>query len=452
MLKRPSDERLTLEERIAVVIAIAVAVGVHLLIFAAGGGIGHLVREEKKRERLMVIRRVREITPPPEIAMRVPDPRRVQVAADTVPAEKAGVAPAPPKPEVKVSKHGILPPPPKPEVTPEMEQDLQESKRKEAEEAPAEKPAAAQLSAEVGNSSVSVVTDLPSASFTLNGPAEYQGTGTFWIRRSLPPGTYRIIFSPVEGFGTPSPQTKDLPEKGQIVFVGKYKRSTEVAVETNVSSAQFAIYRPDGRSLDLSRPGRAFFDDLPPGTYTVVFKDVSGYLTPLPLSRTLSAGGSLIFTADYRETSGKRTVSDPSTDSTRVSYRGARVKPGGEGDGTGSGKGAGRGGPAEAMLDRRVQMVVSSTPKTRIEERYPPIAYPEVVIRKSNFQQGWCQVYLVVWVKAGGEVGEIVVERPSPENRRPYEALIKAVEESVRDWDYDKVRAEVHIDARFYVE
>ena len=50
MLKRPSEHRLTVEERVAVVIAIAVAVGVHLAIFLGGSGIGYLAREEQKRE------------------------------------------------------------------------------------------------------------------------------------------------------------------------------------------------------------------------------------------------------------------------------------------------------------------------------------------------------------------------------------------------------------------
>ena len=105
MLKRPSEERLTLEERVAVVVAIAVAVGVHLAIFLGGSGIGHLAREEQKRERLMVIRQVREITPAPELAVRVPDPRRVQVPAEPAPEGKAGGSP-PPKPEQKVSERG----------------------------------------------------------------------------------------------------------------------------------------------------------------------------------------------------------------------------------------------------------------------------------------------------------------------------------------------------------
>jgi len=450
MLKRPSEHRLTLEERIAVIVAIAVAVGVHLAIFLGGSGIGYLAGEEKKRERLMVIRRVRDVTPAPELAVRVPDPRRVQVPA----AEgKAGGSP-PPKPEQKVSAHGALPPP-KAEITPNMEAELKSSLPAEESSNPP-----AQKGAELGDTSVSVVTDLPTASFTISGPGEYRGTGTFWIRRGTPPGTYRIAFSAVDGYNMPPPQTKELAEKGQIVFVGKYRRSTEIVVDSNHPGAQFTIYRPDGRPVDLGRPGRAFFDDLPPGNYTAVFKDSPGRSTPAPLTRSLAPGGTLSFYGEYgADTSGRGT--GPGAGSGRGT--------GGEGTGTGSGSGdgsgtggagSGRGGRSagraagshEGELDRRVQMIVKSYPPSGIDENYTPIPYPGVIIRKSNFQQGWCQVYLVLEIGGNGQVENVVVERPQPADRSRFEPLIRAVEGAVRAWDYDRVRAEVHVDVRFYVE
>ncbi len=83
----------------------------------------------------------------------------------------------------------------------------------------------------------------------------------------------------------------------------------------------------------------------------------------------------------------------------------------------------------EGELDRRVQMVVKSYPPSGIEEDYDAIPYPEVIIRKSNFQQGWCQVYLVLKIDDGGEVERVAVERPRPGDRPRYEPLIKAVED-----------------------
>jgi len=106
----------------------------------------------------------------------------------------------------------------------------------------------------------------------------------------------------------------------------------------------------------------------------------------------------------------------------------------------------------QGELDRRVQMIVKSYPPSAIEEDYGAIPYPEVIIRKSNFQQGWCQVYLVLEVDDDGEVGRVTVERPRPGDRSGFEPLIGAVEGAVRAWDYDRVKTEVHVDVRFYVE
>jgi hypothetical protein len=75
-----------------------------------------------------------------------------------------------------------------------------------------------------------------------------------------------------------------------------------------------------------------------------------------------------------------------------------------------------------------------------------------VIIRKGNYQQGWCQVYLIVDVDEQGEVQRVVVERPNAESRARFEPLINAVETAVRSWDYARLSAEVHVDVRFYVE
>jgi hypothetical protein len=454
MLKRPSEHRLTLEERVAVVIAIVVSVGLHAVLLIGGGGIARLAREGQRRERLMVIRRVRESTPAPEIAVRVPDLRRVRVPRqpEVEPGPEGKEGGSPPPPEQKVSSRGSLPPPAKPQITPGMEEELKVSVPPDVTAKSAEGQAGA-----LGDTSLSVVTDLPAATFTLSGPAEYQGTGTFWIRRGAPPGTYRIAFSAVDGFAMPPPQTKDLVEKGQVVFVGKYRRSTEVVVDASHDAARFTIFRPDGRPIDMASPGRALYDDLPPGTYTAVFKDVPGYATPLPMSQTLVPGGRLAFKGEYRQVGGGRGGSGGGSGSGTGSGSGS----GGTGSGPGGRRprapgdhgssGAAR-GPGEKGMDRRVQMVVTSYPRTDIEDGYEPITYPEVVIRKSKFQQGWCQVYLVISVDDSGEVREIEVQRPRPEERAPFEAQIAAVETAVRRWDYDKVSAEVHVDVRFYVE
>jgi len=426
------EGQITRAERLVTVIAIIGAVLLHVAAIFGWGRIYQWAQEERKKERLMVIRRVRDIAPPRDTVAAPPRSRQVLAGPEgKVGGEKAV---PPPAPDPKVKERG--PEPPKEtEISPTMEQELQEKK-----------PDQTQL-AEHDDNTVSVVTDLPAASFIVSGPAEYRGSGTFWVRKGAAPGTYIATFNPVAGFLTPPVQTKDLVAKGQIVFLGKYRRSTELGVDSNKPDAQFTIYRPDGRPLDMSHLGRTLLDDLPPGTYTAVFKDISGHITPAPLSRTLGSGGKLSFYGEYGQAAAGRGTGGGS---------------GGDGTGSGAGgTGSGRGGkpaakPAtvshEAGLDRRVQMIIKSYPPSRIEEDYRAIPYPEVIIRKSNFQQGWCQVYLVLQINDSGEVDNVNVERPEAAERARFVPLIAAVESAVRSWDYDRVKAEVHVDVRFYVE
>jgi uncharacterized membrane protein YgcG len=329
-----------------------------------------------------------------------------------------------------------------------MEQDLQQQKTEQDK------------AAEYGDNSVSVVTDLPAASFIVDGPSQHRGSGTYWVRKGAPPGAYAVTFNPVAGFSTPPAQSKELVPKGQIVFVGKYRRSTEVVVESNVPSAQVTVYRPDNRPIDLSRPGRTFVDDLPLGTYTAVFKDMPALITPAPVSQALNAGGKLSFYGEYRDASGGRgRGSGGAGDGTGGGAGGRGTGAGGSGSGAGGrGTGRGRGAveappvPADGGLDRRVQMVVTSYPPTGIEEGWEPIPYPEVVIRKSNYKQGVRNVYLILKIDEDGAVAQIDIQRPPPEEREQFKALTRVVEDAVRSWDYDRVKAEVHVDVRFYVE
>jgi len=99
-----------------------------------------------------------------------------------------------------------------------------------------------------------------------------------------------------------------------------------------------------------------------------------------------------------------------------------------------------------------VQVVDTSYPPAHIDEDHDTIPYPEENSRKSDIKKGWCQVYLILSISERGEVLDATVERPRPEERSRFEPLITAVDAAVRTWDYDRVKAEVHVDVRFYVE
>jgi hypothetical protein len=171
----------------------------------------------------------------------------------------------------------------------------------------------------------------------------------------------------------------------------------------------------------MTQPGRAFFENLPLGAYTIVFHEVAGYLTPAPQTKNLEKGGRLVFVGSYRP--GQRKDAEE-----------RHVEPG------------------EESLDQRVQMVVKSYPPTSIEENFDYITYPALIFTKSNFQQGWCRVYLVVDVDDRGNITGVHVERPRQEERKNFSKLIDAVRRAIGRWSFDKARAQVHVDVRFYVE
>lgn len=459
MFEINSERKLTRQERLAVVIAVAIAIAVHAVVFLGGGGFQYWTTKEKKKERLMVIRQVRDIAPTEDLkgpSIPRPQPQARPQPLEPAPAGlegKAGGAPAaaPPPVPAKARDKVLEPAKGEPELTEKMAEEVKVDETAKPEE---KKPGG-----ELSDNAVSVVTDLSAATFSVIGPQEYRGSGTFWLRKGAEPGRYAVSFNPVAGYATPPPQAKELVMRGQIVFVGKYKKSHEIIVNANIPEAQFTIFRPDGRALDMNTPGRGLFDDLPSGNYTVVFKEVPGFITPSPIVRNLAGEGRLEFFGEYKEGGGART---------RLAKGGAGGGGGDEGgNGTGSGsgqRGSGPGGggtggrgtklaPAvDPGLDRRIQIVVTSYPKTRIEDDFDYIPYPEVIIHKSNYQKGWCQVYLIVYVDEAGDVEKVLVERPNKAEREQYKALIDAVETAVRRWDYDRIAAQVHIDARFYVE
>ncbi|HEY6000997.1 MAG TPA: hypothetical protein VI078_17055, partial [bacterium] len=296
-IERRLGERLTRRERLAVVIAVVVSVGAHALLFSSVGGISFLSRTEKKRERMMVIRRLRDmapvpIPPPAPVAVPVRPPEPLKIPPPAKKEEGGGGRPAGEEGK-SGSRSGDTAKAP----------ELSEAMVREVEEAPPQ-AVVAKLSPEAAGRAdnvVSVVTDLPAASFLVKGPTESWGSGTYWVRKGFPPGDYTVTFQPAAGFVAPAHQTKTLIDGGQIVFVGKYTRNVEVVVDVDPSDAQVVIYRPDGKPIQVSTSGRYFVENLPPGQYTAVFKDAAGHRTPPPQSRVLAPGGSLTISAKYED-------------------------------------------------------------------------------------------------------------------------------------------------------
>jgi hypothetical protein len=69
---------------------------------------------------------------------------------------------------------------------------------------------------------IAVSTNLESASFTITGPASYEGSGTTYVIEDAPAGTYTVTFKHVKGYRTPKPQTGTLSDTGEVTFNGEY--------------------------------------------------------------------------------------------------------------------------------------------------------------------------------------------------------------------------------------
>jgi hypothetical protein len=296
--------------------------------------------------------------------------------------------------------------------------------------------------AEKKQNMVSIMTDIADSFFRLEGPVSVKGAGIFWEKTGLPAGDYRVSFGAVEGYETPPPQTGTLRDGGALSFVGRYTKMTQVVVSLNTGVGKFKIIRPDGQYLDLKGNSQGLFKDLPTGDYTIIYDDVPGFGTPGPQTRRLGPGGHLQFSGIY-----------------------TALGDGGPGQGTGSG-GGGTGGRGERKrppretevprLDNRVRMLVTTyfraQPETGVEGEYGTIPYPERIIRRENYQEGWCQVYLILRTDDRGEVTEVMVERPGRDDWKRFQPLIDAVEKAVRAWRFRAEAAEVHVDVRFFVE
>lgn len=107
----------------------------------------------------------------------------------------------------------------------------------------------------------------------------------------------------------------------------------------------------------------------------------------------------------------------------------------------------------EQALDKRIRMTVVSYPPTSVEKKFPQVPYPDIGVARSRLEAGICRVYYRVWVNGAGEIVRDEVKSPStPEDRKKYEPFIMAVKDSVADWQFDQVEAQVHVDVLFEIK
>lgn len=90
------------------------------------------------------------------------------------------------------------------------------------------------LNITVDKGTINVITNLDTATFIINGPASYSGSGTIWTVTDAPIGTYIIIYGDVEGYITPPGDTQTLLINGTITFTGDYAEDRPVFNSRNI--------------------------------------------------------------------------------------------------------------------------------------------------------------------------------------------------------------------------
>jgi len=150
--------------------------------------------------------------------------------------------------------------------------------------------------------SIQVNTNLDEATFTVSGPAVYNGSGKSWSVAQAPVGNYTVTFHDVPGYKTPTGSTQNLGKGGTITFDGEYVLATgDIVVNANLADATFSITGP----VNYNGSGQAWsVSNAPVGDYTIVFNDVTGFGTPAGSMLKLEADGTITFVGNYTTPTG----------------------------------------------------------------------------------------------------------------------------------------------------
>lgn len=106
------------------------------------------------------------------------------------------------------------------------------------------------VSSLITTGTINVLTNLPSATFTLTGPATYTGSGISWTKPDALAGQYTITYSNVPGYTTPPSEQKTLPTGGTITFTGTYVDINDPLVVSGLPDVNF-LEDQSNSSIDL---------------------------------------------------------------------------------------------------------------------------------------------------------------------------------------------------------
>jgi hypothetical protein len=144
-----------------------------------------------------------------------------------------------------------------------------------------------------------VQTNRSNATFSITGPANFSGGGTFWTNEA-PVGQWTVTFGDIPKYITPLPQKGNLTLGGKLTFNGQYVPLTgTVRVQTNLDQATFSIINSEGNII----AGNGVVWSIPNaiiGQYSITYSDLSGYETPPFESKMLNLGETINFSGQYK--------------------------------------------------------------------------------------------------------------------------------------------------------
>lgn len=175
------------------------------------------------------------------------------------------------------------------------------------------------LSSAPTGGTVSVSTNLQSATFTITGPATYNGSGKSFSQSNAPAGTYSISFGDVACHQKPNLPSETLNSGGAIItFTGNYLGlgSLTVGVSPAAVTPVSLVISPTIPGFPSAISFPVTRTSIPVGHYKVTFQDRPGWITPTPIDVDVLPCGSLAIIGTYTPapSSGWGTVSITTND------------------------------------------------------------------------------------------------------------------------------------------
>ncbi|GMW03065.1 MAG: hypothetical protein AMXMBFR84_42010 [Candidatus Hydrogenedentota bacterium] len=124
---------------------------------------------------------------------------------------------------------------------------------------------------------------------------------------NLAPGNYSVVFTPVAGWIKPATQNVQVSSSATTQVTGTYVQagSVSVTIQPAEAMAAGAQWRLDGGPMQASG---ATLTDVTPGSHTITFSTVAGWITPADIQATVTGGQTNDETGTYVARTGSLNV------------------------------------------------------------------------------------------------------------------------------------------------